>query len=206
MKMNDKGIINESLIENKIYYEQLKEQLQCTLCHNLLNEPLMCSSCETPFCRQCINVRKVSNTVCPSNCANAVYVEIPRLFRQLLDGLKLNCKYGCKVSLLNYKQHIELCEIENKEVVCWNCEKVNIKQSELNVKEEDYLNLIKENKEVYKKEKIINSRQKKKIENLENENNILTLKIIDLENELKSVNSKLSKKIEAEIANPSRDK
>jgi len=206
-KSNVEGI-SESLIENIIYYEQLKEQLTCNICYNLLNEPLMCSSCEVPFCKLCINSWTLNNTTCPSRCSSNSYVDIPRLFKQILEGLKLKCKYGCTVSLLNYSQHKSLCELKNKEVVCWNCQKVTLKQSELLLKEEDYKNLIKKNEEVIIIEKNIKEKNEERINKLELENNRLSNRVIELENELKNLNlsAKSNKKLDLDLAGSYKDR
>ena len=118
----NKGI-DETLILNRAYYEQLKDQLSCTICSRLLEDPLMCSVCETPFCGKCINDWLARDKSCPLRCENSQVRELNRSLKKILDGLKLKCKYNCEVSLLSYNSHVKSCEESKKEVPCWNCGK-----------------------------------------------------------------------------------
>lgn len=137
--------IDENLIINTVYYEQLKDQLTCSICCGLLNEPMMCENCETPYCANCINPWFKNNKSCPMRCSNAKIKDINRSIKKLLDGLKLKCKYGCEVSLLSYMSHLKLCENSRKEVDCWNCGK-KCKLTEMKLSNEvDYEQLKKEN-------------------------------------------------------------
>ncbi len=144
-------ILDESLVINKDYFEPLKDQLFCQICLGLLNNPVMCTFCETPYCSRCINQWKTKKNTCPSRCKKIVLKEVPRLFKNMLDGLKLKCKNGCEVSLLDYNNHIQHCEgiKKDKEVKCWNCSSL-VSVSKIVVTEEEYLSL---KKELEKKEK-----------------------------------------------------
>ena len=114
--------LDEKLIINQSYYEQLKDQLTCIICCCLLNDPLMCSGCDNLFCKTCIKKWKSKNENCPMRCRNFNTVEVHRAMKKTLDGLKLKCKYGCEVPLLSYNSHIIQCELSHKDDInCWNC-------------------------------------------------------------------------------------
>ena len=103
---------------------------------------------------------------------------------------------------------MSICELKNKEVTCWCCQKVNIKQSELQIKEEDYINLVKQikDKNLVKSSMVKNE---ERILKLEMEKSNLMNKILDLENELKTVRdlNKLSiKKSDLDLAGAYKDR
>ena len=138
---NNRAAPDESLIINTVYFEQLKDQLLCTICYGLLVEPKMCSVCESAFCSDCISTWMNKNGSCPLKCTypNFNIKEVHITKKKILDGLKIRCKYGCEVPLLSYFTHITQCEINNKEVNCWNCSQ-KCKMLNLKVKSEnDYL-------------------------------------------------------------------
>jgi len=74
--------IEESQIVNIDYYENLKNQLTCQICFGLLSSPVMCATCETPFCTNCINQWKSKKNTCPTRCSNIFLREVPRLFKK----------------------------------------------------------------------------------------------------------------------------
>ena len=56
--------IDETQIENLTYYYENKKMLICSICNNLLNNPLACFDCKQVFCRKCINSSsEVNNSV-----------------------------------------------------------------------------------------------------------------------------------------------
>ena len=100
----DKVALEEPVIINKNYYENLKEQLTCPICYCLLYNPLMCYSCEKVFCKRCIDTLASSNMCCPNRCPkNSGSIRpVNRYIKDNLDGLKLRCRYGCEIPLLSY--------------------------------------------------------------------------------------------------------
>ena len=39
-----------------------------------------------------------------------------------MNKLLIKCKFGCRVSFLDYSNHLSICLKEkNRDVVCWNC-------------------------------------------------------------------------------------
>ena len=117
--MHDNGI-NEETIVNSDYYNQLnKEQiLICCICDELLNDPLMCSQCQTSFCKRCINSWLVKSKMCPMQCQNSQYVEVSKVLKSIMDGLIIKCELcGQQTTLFKYPKHSQTCS----HLKCFNC-------------------------------------------------------------------------------------
>jgi len=144
---------DESLIINTEYYTELKDQVHCPICFNLLCEPLMCSNCEHVYCGDCFKTWLKKNDYCPSLCPKKpdTVKEVCKLFSKVLNGIKLRCKYGCEVQLLDYRTHTIKCESDNKPVVCFNCGKPS-RNCEVIIKSEDEVMQIRQEIEFYKSE------------------------------------------------------
>jgi len=143
-KHYDKHDIDESLIINRFYFEALKDQFNCPICLCLLSNPLMCSNCETTFCKKCITIWLTKNDTCPMRCPKnqSTVININRTIKKNLDGLKLRCKYGCEVPFLSYEMHVR--HSHKDDIKCWNCEKISNKNSIKQVKEDNSKVKIKE--------------------------------------------------------------
>jgi len=103
--------MDESLIEkdfdiiNKEYYEGIKGMIYCSICLDIVDDPVQCDKCQHCFCSQCTEQLKE----CPFRCQNSNF--IPSIIcKQLLSELKIKCKCGKD---LNYdlleKHKIEDC-------------------------------------------------------------------------------------------------
>lgn len=118
---NNENYISEDLIDNTDYYKQLceSEMLLCSICLGLLNDPIMCETCQNSFCRKCLDDWEKKHLSCPFKCEEKKFVPISRSLRTLLDGLIIKCDCGCgqKISLLKFPQHRE----QNKKIECFNC-------------------------------------------------------------------------------------
>jgi len=116
--------IDESLVINKTYFDTLKSQLTCLICSGLLNTPLICSTCEIAYCQKCINIWIATNESCPMRCPKFIIKDISRLMKNLMENTLLKCKFGCEVSLLNYPEHIVICEnLHKDDIICNKCGK-----------------------------------------------------------------------------------
>lgn len=132
-----KQFIEETDVLNTDLYNGIKEEVTCIICQGLLNHPVVCATCEIPFCKMCIDKwnKNNQNTTCPTRCSNKLILKpIGRTLKNLLDKIIVKCQYGCKVSLSNYPSHIVPCHEKNKIVNCWCCNGrtniYNIKASE----------------------------------------------------------------------------
>ncbi len=113
-----RGFDKEFIVEE---FLTISEELTCSICLNLLNDPISCQSCDNMFCSNCIKIwNKVSST-CPNMC---IFKPKPILhsIANLLGKIKMKCLYykkGC-LSIVNYKEmqsHLEQCEFS-----IWKCE------------------------------------------------------------------------------------
>ena len=89
----------------------------CSICYNVLKEPVMCKNNEHLFCRGCITEHlKVNSHTCPE-CHEDLTVEELRRARvvsNILSGLKIKCDYfhrGCQefVRLQQLDSHVVNC-------------------------------------------------------------------------------------------------
>ena len=103
----------------------LSENLHCTICSCVLNDPVMCKN-EDYFCRGCISEHLENEDTCPS-CDEDLTVEslenAPLILRKLLSEQRIRCDYhdrGCQeiVQLGNLASHVAVCG--KASVVCTN--------------------------------------------------------------------------------------
>ena len=89
----------------------------CSICYNVLKEPMMCRNNEHLFCRDCITKHLNTNShTCPE-CNEDLTVETlrrARLASNILCGLKIKCDYshrGCQeyIRLEELDSHVENC-------------------------------------------------------------------------------------------------
>lgn len=112
--------INEDTIVNKDYFNQINNQqiLTCCICDELLNDPLMCSKCQTSFCKHCINSWLSKSKICPMQCQNSQYVEVSKVLKSIMDGLIIKCELcGEQTTLFKYPKHSQTCSKPK----CFNC-------------------------------------------------------------------------------------
>ena len=144
MDEENESNLEESLIINRFYFEALKDQFNCPICLCLLSNPLMCSNCETTFCKKCITIWLTKNDTCPMRCPKnqSTIVNINRTIKKNLDGLMLRCKYSCEVPFLSYDYHVR--HSHKDDIKCWNCEKISNKNNIKQIKEDNFKGKVKE--------------------------------------------------------------
>ena len=54
----EKYINNETIIKNDIY-EAFKDVINCSICQNILIDPVMCMNCQNNFCKKCIEKQNI---------------------------------------------------------------------------------------------------------------------------------------------------
>ena len=99
-------------------FEAADDHFHCSICYNVLKEPMMCRNNEHLFCLDCITEHLNMNShTCPE-CNEYLTVETliraPRLFTDYLSGLKITCNYsdrGCQeyIRLEELRSHVENC-------------------------------------------------------------------------------------------------
>ena len=159
----------------------------------------MCGYCENVYCGDCLKQWLKQNEYCPNKCPKKsdTVKEVCKLFARVLNGIKLKCKYGCEVKLLDYKKHFNKCETDNKQIMCFNCGKLS-KYCDVIIKSEDEVMQIRQEIEFYKSE------AKDKTEDAENAlRDIIKLKECK-EQQIKITEEELTK-IKMEISELNKD-
>ena len=100
--------------------------LHCSICTNVLKDPVMCGQNEHLFCRTCITMHLMNSQTCP-NCIEPLTVatlsQTSRGMRNLLAELKIKCEFfdrGCSkfIELEHLERHVSDCGFAP--VVCSN--------------------------------------------------------------------------------------
>ena len=99
------------------FEKAVDDHFHCSICYNVLKEPMMCRNNEHLFCRDCITEHLNTNShTCPE-CNEDLTVETlrrARLANNILSGLKIKCDYshrGCQeyIRLEELDSHVENC-------------------------------------------------------------------------------------------------
>ena len=104
---NEPYITDECIIDDDTYRE-IKDLIKCNKCNKILKEPMLCKSCQTTYCKSCIEDWSQNYNHCPNNCENPEYVKsIDK--SALLSTLKFLCN-NCKeeVKYNNVESHLKL--------------------------------------------------------------------------------------------------
>ena len=99
------------------FEKAVDDHFHCSICYNVLKEPMMCRNNEHLFCRDCITEHLNTNShTCPE-CNEDLTVETlrrARVISMFLSGLKIKCDYshrGCQeyIRLEELDSHVENC-------------------------------------------------------------------------------------------------
>ena len=99
------------------FEKAVDDHFHCSICYNVLKEPMMCRNNEHLFCRECITEHLNTNShTCPE-CNEELTVETlrrARLASNVLSGLKIKCDYshrGCHeyLRLEELDSHVDNC-------------------------------------------------------------------------------------------------
>ena len=154
MNDNQELFIDESMIKNISEYNLIKDEIICEICQGILIKPKQCGMCESIFCEKCINSWLKKNKSCPKRCEKFVERSCPRLMKNILDKLKIECPL-CK-NEFNYEsfvyKHYDICVEKKKMVKCPLSANCQIKYKTLM----EYNNKLKEEKNEILKELEIN--------------------------------------------------
>ena len=99
------------------FEKAVDDHFHCSICYNVLKEPVMCRNNEHLFCRDCITEHLNTNShTCPE-CNEDLTVETlrrARLASNILSGLKIKCDYshrGCQeyIRVGELGSHVENC-------------------------------------------------------------------------------------------------
>ena len=99
------------------FEKAVDDHFHCSICYNVLKEPMMCRNNEHLFCRDCITEHLNTNShTCPE-CNEDLTVETlrrARVISNILSGLKIKCDYfhrGCQeyICLEELDSHVVNC-------------------------------------------------------------------------------------------------
>ena len=96
MSVTDVSSIYNELNEKDWEYEPIGDfkRFECSICHNILNNPISHSLCMNVFCKQCIlNTKKCPS--CNSVIQHSDLDPVPNLVTEQIANLKMKCK-KCK--------------------------------------------------------------------------------------------------------------
>ena len=114
------------------------EELICTICGGVLEDPLQAPACEHAFCAACIHEWLNHQQTCPVDRRSLTphqLKQVPRILKNLLSKLTIKCEndaFGCEgvVRLDQLQSHLSQCEHNPKRPVnCENCTKNRLCQS-----------------------------------------------------------------------------
>lgn len=85
-------------IEIERFVDEVNSELICTICCDVLENPVECTTCQSNFCHSCIEMWRAKSNECPNRCELALQ-KPHRFLRLTLDNLKLYCQHkdrGCE--------------------------------------------------------------------------------------------------------------
>lgn len=98
-------------IEVERFLNYIPNELICSICTDVVDDPRECSDCETSFCKKCIEDWMSRSQLCPNRC-NITLRQSHRIIRSMLESQELKCrryKEGCPYTsdLAKIKLHEE---------------------------------------------------------------------------------------------------
>ena len=102
-------LINDNTIIKDDLYNIFKNSIECSLCLNILINPVMCLNCQNAFCKKCIDNWSKKSQQCPNRCDNPNYQKSIGK-NDILSKLKFKCK-GCDnpIPYDNIRKHYSEC-------------------------------------------------------------------------------------------------
>ena len=99
--------------DTELFHENdIKEDFNCPICFDILQDPVMISACQHYFCRVCITKWLKNEISCPKCRITTYSVDPPpRILKNLLDELNIKCKKcNSKMKLEAYDNHEKQCK------------------------------------------------------------------------------------------------
>lgn len=155
--------------------DSISEDLFCPICHSVLIQPVTTSCCQNMFCKKCISVTQNKEKNCPlCDVKGFTVYPPPKCVTNQINSLKVKCQI-CKMDfeLYNFQVHLKICKNEHSK----SCEGESLgckfRGNEKPLKEHE-----KNCFYIIGKDFILNFKE---------ENELLGIKIIALENEIKEL-------------------
>ena len=127
-------------IDVGLFVDAIPSDCVCTICSEVLEDPLETQNCQHAFCKSCITTWLTTHSTCPL-CRQGIgghsgLRQLHRIWREKLYSLKVRCCFhsnGCDddMALFQLSDHLSSCPY--KEVLCPNekC-KVTVLRGDLN--------------------------------------------------------------------------
>ena len=127
-----KAHVTISNIINKNEFKILGDNIICSICQELLYDPVQCESCQNCFCKECITQWIKKSKSCPFKCEKIIF-KGNRFVKNILSILKFKCDNNCdyEIPYLEIEKHYDE-----------DCPKINFKQK--------YIELLKKYKTITK--------------------------------------------------------
>ncbi len=122
IKVNENGILDEYIQTND---KNCLEIFTCAFCTCLAWDPVCCSKCDKPFCRQCL-IKYGKNKKCPFKCESNTFREMTRNEKNYINKIKIKCtNVGCQkyIPYSDYVNHLEKCQLRK-----YHCKNKNCKE------------------------------------------------------------------------------
>ena len=105
--------------------DEIQDYLECGVCCNVIFKPVECKSCETAFCKTCMDdwldkcLKKGQPQSCPNRCDHFIIGPIHRVFKDILNKRKVVCpnrKCQEEVKYEDLITHIKKCNESPEEI------------------------------------------------------------------------------------------
>ena len=96
---------------------KLSPTLQCSICLDLVMEPIECNNCSKLFCKECINNWLKNSSECPNKHTFIRKSTLDDWIKPVLDRIFINCPYnGCNASYSHsvWSNHLKRCAFKSK--------------------------------------------------------------------------------------------
>ena len=98
-----------TLIEDEMS-NMFKNSVICSLCFNILIDPIICINCQKVFCKKCIENWRKLNEKCPNASCNNPDYKVCIAKKEILSILKFKClKCGIQIGYFDAKNHYNIC-------------------------------------------------------------------------------------------------
>ena len=109
--------LEEYVIKDE-FYKSIADEITCSICSSIKQNPMMCSKCQNSFCSTCCEDWKKKSKECPFKCNDPEYV-FCRIVNNLLSKLNFKCKNNCG-EIIPYEKLNSHYEFE--------CKKIDLKE------------------------------------------------------------------------------
>jgi len=102
-------------IDTALAIDKLEDEFVCSICHDILHDPIVISRCEHYFCNNCIRPWIQANSTCPKDrdpVEEAGLRQPVRFFRNKLADVRLRCQFSScnrEITYEGFERHKTNC-------------------------------------------------------------------------------------------------